>query len=66
MEEFQQRVVTERINLVKLLEALDRFIATGSIFTSLPIAEQSRLRLQAIHMRAYSHILGQRIDAFKP
>lgn len=66
MEDFQQRVVEEKADLDGRLARLMRFIETGSIFHSLPVAEQSRQRLQAIHMRALSAVLGERIAAFKP
>ena len=36
----------------------------GAIFKTLPIEEQSRLRKQIGHMKAYRDVLNERISAF--
>lgn len=65
MLQWQIRVTEERRDLDAKLAKLDAFIASPA-FGNLDEAEQRRLRLQRPLMRAYSGILGQRIDAFKP
>lgn len=66
----QQRVIDERIDLVKKADALANFIATkhseDSIFSKLHEDEQTRLYRQLDTMRTYSVILSERIEAFRP
>lgn len=59
----QQRVVDEKIALDEKMAKLDAFGDTA-IFTGLPQAERERLKRQAVAMREYSDILGERIAAF--
>lgn len=64
MQPHQERVVTEKKELDEKLDKLKDFIETGSIFKTLPADEQLRLNRQFDAMAEYSHILGQRIEAF--
>lgn len=59
----QQRVVDEHESLTAKLGALENFFS-GSIFSTLPSAEQDRLHHQAAHMRGYATVLSSRIAAF--
>lgn len=63
MHPYQQRVVDEKAELDKKLQALNGFIGTN-IFEALPAAERARLRNQSAAMATYSEILGDRIAAF--
>lgn len=60
----QQRVADELAQLEQRISDLCRFIASSSIFPSLPAAEQSRLRRQLMAMTLYAGILSDRIEAF--
>lgn len=60
----QQRVVDEKNELDKKVTALNAFLGTSAIFTTLDAAEQERLREQNDVMWRYSEILGARIAAF--
>lgn len=68
MAPHQQRVVDEKVELDKKIEALNLFIDSrdkpGSIFANLPQAERDRLYVQVNVMATYSDILAQRIAAF--
>ena len=61
---YQQRVVDEKnaldANIVKLAD----FIVLSPIFTARPGDEKQRLYRQHAAMRAYSAVLGERIEAF--
>jgi hypothetical protein len=60
----QQRVVTEKTELDVKINALQTFISYR--FTvPLPIEERARLQRQLSIMLDYSHVLGERIAAFK-
>lgn len=59
----QQRVLDEKQELDERLEKLLAFHSTP-IFHGLPESEQIRLERQAVAMRTYSEILGERIAAF--
>lgn len=59
----EQRVVDEKTDLDKLREKLTAFFSTP-IFHGLPESEQIRMERQAVAMRTYSEILGERIAAF--
>lgn len=63
MQPHQQRVVDEKSELDKKLEALKKFF-TSEIFLKLNPDEQERLERQASHMSAYSQVLGERVAAF--
>ena len=64
MQPHQERVVTEKNELDEKLDKLKAFIEENPIFKTLPHDEQLRLNRQFDAMAEYSHILGQRIDAF--
>ena len=63
MEEFQHRVVNERLELDVKIGLLAGFVRTG-IFKELPPAEAARMERQLSIMREYSEVLGERIAAF--
>lgn len=64
MQDYQERVVDEKKELDGRLERLASFIDSES-FSSIDIAERSRLLNQSIHMRNYSQVLCDRIANFK-
>lgn len=64
MAPHQERVVAEKEDLQKKVDALDAFIYTNPTFTTLPEDEQDRLRRQYDHMAAYNAVLNERIAAF--
>ena len=64
MQEFQQRVVTEKVELDSRLKALVEF-SNGPIFPTLPLSEQERMNTQRHLMCALSAVLGARIAAFE-
>ena len=59
----QQRVLDEKAELDERRERLVAFFSTP-IFHGLPESEQIRMERQAVAMRTYSEILGERIAAF--
>jgi hypothetical protein len=59
----QQRVVDESLALTEKLEKLESFLG-GSVYASLPPAEQSRLSRQFLIMQLYEQVLSERILAF--
>ncbi len=59
----QQRVVTERAELVERLAKLHDFMQ-APVFSALDNAERVRLRNQAHHMTGYADVLAERIAAF--
>lgn len=61
---FQERVVVEKQELDKKIEALSTFM-DGKIFETVPPAEQARLHWQIVAMKSYSAALGERIAAFQ-
>ena len=65
MQPHQQRVVDEKTELDIKLDALNNFIDTNKMFSSLSREEQDRLYRQAYAMRGYSDILAERIGAFQ-
>jgi hypothetical protein len=62
--DFQERVIAERKELYEKCEKLNAFIP-GSIFKSLPVDEQVRLRMQLLVMNQYAAILAERIAEFQ-
>jgi len=64
MQEFQERVITEKRELDEKLSRLSDFFR-GDIFHGLPTAEQDRMSRQAVIMHSYSDILKERIDNWK-
>ena len=65
MQPHQERVVSEREELQTKAKRLAEFLR-GSVFPTLPLAEQDRLVQQLEHMNAYRRILDERIAAFDP
>ena len=63
MQDYQQRVVDEKTALDEKISKLRVFI-DSEIHQNLPEKERIRLGRQLFHMRRYSEILGERIDAF--
>jgi hypothetical protein len=59
----QHRVIDEKAELDARLEKLHTFLH-GDLYHTLEHAEQLRLCRQAIAMREYANILGERIAAF--
>lgn len=64
MNPHERRVVQEKRELYERATKLSEFIATSSVFPTLPADEQERLREQCEIMWQYSEILGKRIAAF--
>ncbi len=65
MQEFQQRVVTEKEELDAKRVKLESFLKT-SAFNNLGADERNRMWRQSIAMKHYSLVLGERIAAFEP
>ena len=63
MAPHQQRVVTEREELIHKLDKLTEFLK-GDLFKSLPVVEQERLSRQHGIMEQYSNVLAERIVHF--
>ena len=63
MQDYQQRVVDEKLELDGRLERLTAFTESEG-FRKVDIGERSRMLHQAIAMETYSKILSERIDAF--
>lgn len=63
MQDFQQRVVDEHDALADKIGKLSKFVE-GSVFKSLHVLEQDRMRVQLHHMDGYELALRQRIAAF--
>ena len=61
---YQQRLIDEKTQLDERLGKLTAFFDTDP-FPDLPQAEQDRMRRQATHMKRYSDILGERIEAWE-
>ena len=61
---FQQRVIDEKDQNDKRLEALGLFIASNPIFQTLDQEEQKRLKRQHELMTELSSVLGERIQNF--
>jgi hypothetical protein len=59
----QQRVVTEKQELDEKIEKLAAFRG-GEIYGKLAIPERERLTRQYAHMKDYSNVLLERINAF--
>ncbi len=63
MEDYQERVVTEKAELDKKMKGLFAFLGSKP-FLNLAGDEQERLMQQYSAMKRYSDILGERIEAF--
>jgi len=64
MPEYQIRVIEEKDELCRKLDALGLFIDKGAVFPQLSTAEQARLRYQRLLMAGYLSVLTERIAAF--
>jgi hypothetical protein len=64
MQDWQQRVVTERSELCGRLAKLWHFQTTAE-FAAMDGDDRSLMGRQAEHMQAYADILGKRIARFK-
>jgi len=64
MQEYQQRVVTEKEELDVKAKALSEFIGNNKAFDLIESEEQERMKEQCEIMWQYSEILGARIAAF--
>lgn len=64
MQPHQERVVAEKNELDDKLSKLTKFIESSDLFKDLVESEKSRLVKQAVAMREYSSILGERIANF--
>lgn len=64
MEEFQERVVTEKAELDAKLVKLFTFFDTPT-FANLPNDDKVTLQHQSYYMTMYSKMLGDRIEKFK-
>ena len=63
MKDYQKRVVAEREELNDRLDRLIVFLG-GDVFPELSVAEQERLKKQAMLMQDYLEILDERIENF--
>ncbi len=63
MEQYQKRVVAEKVELDNKISALDSF-TKGPQWHTTPDEEQIRLRRQLGHMEQYSAVLADRINNF--
>lgn len=61
MEEYQERVIAEKVALDEKIVNLSGFVRSGMDLACVPIAEQCRLISQLTIMRAYSSVLEDRI-----
>lgn len=64
MQPHQERVVAEKNELDDKLSKLTKFIESSDLFNDLVESEKARLVKQAVAMREYSSILGDRIANF--
>lgn len=62
---FQQRVIDEKAALDANITKLADFMIANPTYKDLPSAEKGRLYRQQTAMLAYSHVLGERIEAFE-
>jgi hypothetical protein len=65
LQPHQVRVVIEKEELDKKIDALAEFIMVSPVFAALSVDEQARLLLQKGYMDKYTEVLGERIAAFK-
>ncbi|KAF1008949.1 MAG: hypothetical protein GAK28_00581 [Luteibacter sp.] len=63
LPDYQQRVIGERAELNDKIAKLDSFTNT-SRFAEIDSGDQSLLREQLTHMRAYAAVLNARIEGF--
>lgn len=62
---YQQRVIDEKNALDANIGKLADFMIASPAYKDLPSAEKGRLYRQQTAMLAYSHVLGERIEAFE-
>ena len=65
MKAYQKRVVAEKKSLDIKLDKLTAFLNSHVTIALLDPAEQARLILQKMLMKAYSDVLAERIEVFK-
>ena len=63
MQDFQQRVIDERAELVKKLDKLSEFLK-DDVFKHLPEFQRELLTRQHVVMQEYASVLAQRIAHF--
>ena len=63
---YQQRVIDEKNALDANITKLADFIVLSAAYKHLGSSEKDRLYRQHAAMRAYSGVLGERIEAFTP
>ena len=64
MQEHELRVVKEKRENDKKVEALNEFIESNAFFKTLEKDEQERMKLQRYIMKQLSQVLGDRIEGF--
>ena len=65
LQPHQQRVVDEKADLDEKIVKLSDFILVNPLFNALPSPERGRMYRQHTAMRAYSAVLGERIEGFQ-
>ena len=60
MDAYQQRVLEEKAELDKKLNALNTFLQSDKV-RSVPVSEHTRLVRQSRYMESYSGVLAERI-----
>lgn len=65
MKPYQERVVVEKAELDKKIEALDAFLKAEESPQIVSGAEWERMQRQLACMSSYSGVLGERIENFK-
>lgn len=63
MEQYQERVVSEKNELGEKMKKLVIFMSSET-FNELPMAEQKRMKRQYIIMDLYHDVLSERIENF--
>ena len=66
LQPHQARVVEEKAALDRNITKLADFIVLSAAYKHLGSSEKDRLYRQHAAMRAYSGVLGERIEAFTP
>jgi hypothetical protein len=65
MQEFQERVIEERNDLVEKLNKLQEFLGNPEAVSNLIPGEEARLHCQADIMERYIEVLDERIQYFQ-
>jgi len=63
MEPYQERVIEEKKSLDEKTQLLEKFLNTP-MCEKVAGEELARMTEQLYHMRSYSKVLGERIEAF--